>query len=149
MIPAITNIMTATTDMPNAFIQPVWNALLKTYIQATKAITIPTIVFSDGSGLLPIDNNDDNEEDDEDNDTNNLVETYNTIPYTMGPTAVTNIALVNFVCFALSILADIHTGIETITQIIKNEAIVIAIKKSKDSLLITWSIRFWSSSNSI
>ena len=60
----------------------------------------------------------------------------------MGPTAVTNIALVNFVCFVLSILADIHTGIETITQRIKKEAIVTTMKKSKDSFLITGSIRF-------
>jgi len=132
MIPTITNITTATTDISNALIQRVSKALLKTYTQATKAIAIPTIVFSDGSGFLPIDNNDD-----EDNDTNNLVETNNTIPYTMGPTAVTNIALVNFVCFALSILADIHTGIETITQRIKNEAIIITRKKSKDSFVIT------------
>ena len=132
MIPTITNITTATTDIPNALIQRVSKALLKTYTQATKAIAIATIVFSDSSGFLPIDNNDD-----EDNDTNNFVETNNTIPYTIGPTAVTNIALVNFVCFALSILADIHTGIETITQRIKNEAIIITRKKSKDSFVIT------------
>jgi hypothetical protein len=42
---------------------------------------------------------------------------------------------VNFACFALRILADIHTGIETITQRMKNEAIGITIKKSKEAFV--------------
>jgi hypothetical protein len=71
MIPTITNIMIAATDIANALIQPVSNAFLKTYIQATKAIAIPAIVFSDGSGTLSIDNMDDGDDDD---NNNNLVE---------------------------------------------------------------------------
>lgn len=72
--------MTAITDIPSALIQPVSNALLKKYhvAHAIKAIS-PTIVFSDGSGFLPIDNNDDGDDD------TNKYETSNTIPYTMGP----------------------------------------------------------------
>ena len=46
-------------------------------------------------------------------------------------------SLISDACFALRILADIHTGIETITQRIKNEAIIITRKKSKDSFVIT------------
>ena len=124
IIPIITNMTIAATLIPNALIQPVPNPLLKTYIHAIKAMTI-AIVFTE----FPERNNI--------TDDNILVETKNTIPYIIGPKAVTNIALVNFACFALRILADIHTGIETIAQKMKNEAIAITIKKSKDSFVST------------
>jgi hypothetical protein len=113
----------AAIDIPNALIQPVLNPLLKTYIHAIKAIAI-AIVFTE----FPTGN--------DNTDDNILVETKNTIPYIIGPKAVTNIALVNFACFALRILADIHTGIETKAQIMKNEAIVITMKESKDSFVV-------------
>ena len=107
--------------IPNALIQPVLNPLLKTYIHAIKAMTI-AIVFTE----FPECNTDDNI----------LVETKNTIPYIIGPKAVTNIALVNLACFAFRILADIHTGIETTAHRIKNEAIVITINKIEDSFIV-------------
>lgn len=107
--------------IPNALIQPVLNPLLKTYIHAIKAIAI-AIVFTE----FPADNTDDN----------TLVETKYTIPYIIGPKAVTNIALVNFVCFAFRILDDIHTGIETTAHRMKNEAMVIAINKIEDSSIV-------------
>ena len=59
-----------------------------------------------------------------------------TIPYIIGPKAVTNIALVNFACFAFRILADIHTGMETTAHRIKNEAIAIAMNKIEDSFIV-------------
>ena len=108
--------------IPNALIQPVLNPLLKTYIHAIKAITIP-IIFTE---FVVGDNTDDNI----------LVETKYTIPYIMGPKAVTNIALVNFARFAFRILADIHTGIETIAQRMKIEAIVITINKIEYSFIV-------------
>src|ERR671939_444689 len=97
----------ATILIPNALIQPVLNPLLKTYIHAIKAIAID-IVFTE----FPAGNN---------TDDNILVETKYAIPYIIGPKAVTNIALVNFTCFAFRILADIHTGIETIAHTMKKE----------------------------
>ena len=109
--------------IPNALIQPVLNPLLKTYIHAIKAITIPIIFTEFPAG----DNN---------TDDNILVETKYTIPYIIGPKAVTNIALVNFACFARRILADIHTGIETIAQRMKIEAIVITINKIEYSFIV-------------
>ena len=123
IVPIITNMTIAATLIPIALIQPVLNPLLKTYIHAIKAMTI-AIVFTE----LPAGNNN--------TDDNILVETTNTIPYIMGPTAVTNIALVNFACFAFRILADIHTGIETTAQRMKNEAIVITIYKIEDSFIV-------------
>ena len=121
IIPIITNTTIAAILIPNALIQPVLNPLLKTYIHAIKAIAI-AIVFTE----FPAGNIDDNI----------LVETKNTIPYIIGPKAVTNIALVNFACLAFMILADIHTGIETIAQRMKNEAIT-SMKKSKDSFVVS------------
>jgi hypothetical protein len=112
----------ATIVIPNALIQPVLNPLLKTYIHAIKAITIPIIFTEFPAG----DNTDDNI----------LVETKYTIPYIIGPKAVTNIALVNFACFARRILDDIHTGIETITHRMKSEAMAITINKIEDSFII-------------
>jgi hypothetical protein len=124
IIPIITNTAIATILIPNALIQPVLNPLLKTYIHAVKAIAI-AIVFTE---LLAGNNNN--------TDDNILVETKNTIPYIMGPKAVTNIALVNFARFAFRILADIHTGIETTAQRMKKEAIVITINKIEDSFIV-------------
>ena len=121
--PIITNTTMAAIVIPNALIQPVLNPLLKTYIHAIKAITIPIIFTEFPAG----DNN---------TDDNILVETKYTIPYIIGPKAVTNIALVNFACFARRILADIHTGIETIAQRMKIEAIVITINKIEYSFII-------------
>ena len=120
-IPIITNMTIAAIPIPDALIQPVLNPLLKTYIHAIKAIAIPIIFteFPDGNNT----------------DDSSLVETKNTIPYVIGPTAVTNIAVVNFACFARRILADIHIGIETIAQRMKNEAII-ATKKSNDSFVV-------------
>ena len=112
----------ATILIPNALIQPVLNPLLKTYIHAIKAIAID-IVFTE----FPAGNN---------TDDNILVETKNTVPYIIGPKPVTNIALVNFACLAFMILDDIHTGIETIVQRMKNEAIT-SMKKSKDSFVVS------------
>ena len=123
IIPVITNMTIAAIPIPNALIQPVLNPLLKTYIHATKAMTIATI-FTE----FPECNNN--------IDDNILVETKNTIPYITGPNAVTNIALVNFACFAFRILADIHIGIETTAHRIKNEAIVITINKIEDSFIV-------------
>jgi hypothetical protein len=121
--PIITNTTMAAIVIPNALIQPVLNPLLKTYIHAIKAITIPIIFTEFPAG----DNN---------TDDNILVETKYTIPYIIGPKAVTNIALVNFACFARRILADIHTGIETIAQRMKIEAIVITINKIEYSFIV-------------
>src|SRR5919199_928995 len=118
IIPIITNTTIAATLIPNALIQSVLNPLLKTYIHAIKAIAIPIIFTEFPAG--------------ENTDDNILVETKYAIPYIIGPKAVTNIALVNFACLAFMILADIHTGIETIVQRMKNEAIT-SMKKSKDS----------------
>jgi Na+/H+-dicarboxylate symporter len=121
--PIVTNMTIAATLIPNALIQPVLNPLLKTYIHAIKAITIPIIFTEFPAG----DNN---------TDDNILVETKYTIPYIIGPKAVTNIALVNFACFARRILADIHTGTETIAQRMKSEAMVITINKIEDSFIV-------------
>src|SRR5919199_5102155 len=123
IIPIITNTTIAAILIPNALIQPVLNPLLKTYIHAIKAMTI-AIVFPE----LPAGNNN--------TDDNILVETKYTIPYIIGPKAVTNIALVNFARFAFRILADIHTGIETTAQRMKKEAIVITINKIEDSFIV-------------
>ena len=123
IIPIITNMTIAATLIPNALIQPVPNPLLKTYIHAIKAMTI-AIVFTE----FPECNNK--------TDDNMLVDTKNTIPYIIGPKAVTNIALVNFACFAFRILADIHIGIETIANTMKKEAIVITINKIEDSFIV-------------
>src|SRR3569833_2197192 len=122
IIPIITNTTMAAIVIPNALIQPVLNHLLKTYIHAIKAITIPIIFTEFPAG----DNIDDNI----------LVETKNTIPYIIGPKAVTNIALVNFACFAFRILAAIHTGIETIAHKIRKEAIAVTINKIEDSFIV-------------
>ena len=122
IIPIITNTTIAAILIPNVLIQPVLNPLLKTYIHAMKAIAI-AIVFAE----FPAGNN---------TDDNILVETKYTIPYIIGPKAVTNIALVNFACFAFRILADIHTGIETIAHRMKKEAIVITINKIEDSFIV-------------
>jgi hypothetical protein len=122
IIPIITNTTIAAILIPNALIQPVLNPLLKTYIHAMKAIAI-AIVFAE----FPAGNN---------TDDNILVETKYTIPYIIGPKAVTNIALVNFACFAFRILADIHTGMETIAHRMKKEAIVITINKIEDSFIV-------------
>jgi hypothetical protein len=122
IIPIIINTTIAVTLIPNALIQPVLNPLLKTYIHAIKAITIPIIFTEFPAG----DNTDDNI----------LVETKYAIPYIIGPKAVTNIALVNFACFAFRILADIHIGIETIAHTMKREAIVITINKIEDSSIV-------------
>jgi hypothetical protein len=122
IIPIITNTTMAAIVIPNALIQPVLNPLLKTYLHAIKAITIPIIFTEFPAG----DNIDDNI----------LVETKNTIPYIIGPKAVTNIALVNFACFAFRILAAIHTGIETTAHRMKNEAIVITINKIEVSFIV-------------
>ena len=122
IIPIITNTTIAAILIPNVLIQPVLNPLLKTYIHAMKAIAI-AIVFAE----FPAGNN---------TDDNILVETKYTIPYIIGPKAVTNIALVNFACFAFRILADIHTGMETIAHRMKKEAIVITINKIEDSFIV-------------
>jgi hypothetical protein len=122
IVPIITNMTIAAILIPNALIQPVLNPLLKTYIHAMKAMTI-AIMFTE----LPAGNN---------TDDNILVKTKYTIPYIIGPKAVTNIALVNFACFAFRILADIHTGIETIAHRMKKEAIVITINKIEDSFIV-------------
>jgi hypothetical protein len=122
IIPIITNTTIAAILIPNALIQPVLNPLLKTYIHAIKAMTI-AIVFTE----LPAGNN---------TNDNILVEIKYTIPYIIGPKAVTNIALVNFACFAFRILADIHIGIETIANTMKKEAIVITINKIEDSFIV-------------
>jgi hypothetical protein len=123
IIPIITNMTIAATLIPNALIQPVPNPLLKTYIHAIKAMTI-AIVFTE----FPERNNN--------TDDNILVETKNTIPYIIGPKTVTNIALVNFACFAFMTLADIHTGIETIAHKIRKEAIAVTINKIEDSFIV-------------
>jgi hypothetical protein len=123
IIPIITNTAIAAMLIPNALIQPVLNPLLKTYIHAIKAIAIPIIFTEFPAG----DNN---------TDDNILVETKYTIPDIIGPKAVTNIALVNFACFARRILDDIHTGIETITHRMKSEAMAITINKIEDSFII-------------
>jgi hypothetical protein len=121
IIPIITKITMAEILIPNALIQPVLNPLLKMYIHARKAIAI-AIVFTE----FPSGNTDDNI----------LVETKNTIPYIIAPKAVTNIALVNFACFAFRILADIHTGTETAAHRMKKAAIVITINKIEDSFIV-------------
>ena len=123
IIPIITNTTIAVTLIPNALIQPVLNPLLKTYIHAIKAIAT-AIVFTE----FPVGNNT--------ADDNILVEAKYTIPYIIGPKAVTNIALVNFACFAFRILADIHTGIETTAHRMKNEAMVITTNKIEDSFIV-------------
>lgn len=63
---------------------------------------------------------------------NNLVEIKYTIIYVKGPASVTNIALLNFPCFALNTLAEIHTGMETIAQRIMNDTTVIITYKRND-----------------
>ena len=122
IIPIIINTTIAVTLIPNALIQPVLNPLLKTYIHAIKAIAIPIIFTEFPAG--------------ENTDDNILVETKYAIPHIIGPKAVTNIALVNFACFAFRILADIHIGIETIANTMKKEAIVITINKIEDSFIV-------------
>jgi hypothetical protein len=58
-----------------------------------------------------------------------------TIVYVIGPAIVTNIALLNLPSFALNTLAEIHTGMETMTQRTKNEITVITIGKYNDSFV--------------
>ena len=122
IIPIITSTTIAAILIPNALIQPVLNPLLKTYIHAIKAITIPIIFTEFPAG----DNTDDNI----------LVETKYAIPYIIGPKAVTSIALVNFACFAFMTLADTHTGIETVAHKIRKEAIAVTINKIEDSFIV-------------
>jgi ethanolamine utilization cobalamin adenosyltransferase len=57
-----------------------------------------------------------------------VVEIIRTTAYTIGPTAVTNMTRPKLARRDKNILADIHTGMETIAQIITSEVIAIIIE---------------------
>lgn len=85
--------------MPSALNHPVSNPFLNTAIQAMKAKMNAIMIGTVGSPITVV---------------SKAVRMKNTIPYIMGPRAVTSIARLNLALPPVRILAAIHTGTETI-----------------------------------
>jgi len=90
--------MIASMAIPTALSHPVSNPFLKRAIQAIKAAMNPITIGIVGSPTTVV---------------SRVAKMKNTIAYTTGPRAVTSIARLNFTLPPDSILAAIHTGIET------------------------------------
>ena len=84
--------------MPSALSHPVWNPLLNTPIQATKAAINPIMTGTVGSPIIAV---------------SKAAKIKNTMAATMGPRAVTSMARLKLTLPIARIFAATHTGIET------------------------------------